>query len=343
MPNNIDGKKVLFLCVQFFGYEKDIADALRKKGAEVTYYDERHKNTIFNKILIRYFKYLTKRIIANYYRNIIKEIEKEAFDYLFVLKAEVVPLFFLRSFRELNPNAQNVLYLWDSLKVNFVPKEIRDQFHKICTFDHNDAYKECFQLVPLFYSDRREPDEQCKNIDVSFIGTLRVDRWRIISRLKKQFPSDWNLYFYVFVPSKWAYWYNKLLYFKANDHIRIKDVSFSPLSKSDVTDVFCRSQIVVDIHHPSQFGLTMRSIEAIGAGARLITTNPNIKKYNVYDEQRAYIIDRYNPKVSIDWLIKKIKPEYNDFSRSFHIDQFICNLFGDEKYYLVENSDAMDS
>ena len=63
-------KKILFLSVQTFNYEKAIADKLRTFGAQLDYFDERPANSIFVKGIIRFKRSLyQKKIKALYQEN----------------------------------------------------------------------------------------------------------------------------------------------------------------------------------------------------------------------------------------------------------------------------------
>jgi hypothetical protein len=57
---------------------------------------------------------------------------------------------------------------------------------------------------------------------------------------------------------------------------------------------------VLDIQHPRQTGLTMRTLEALGAGKKLVTTNVQVKEYDFYDERQVRVVDRMNPSVGLD-------------------------------------------
>jgi|GEM_PF-6099694 len=51
--NPFEGKKILFIALKFFGYEKEIEQALLRMGAQVDFYDDRPKNTFVYKALIQ--------------------------------------------------------------------------------------------------------------------------------------------------------------------------------------------------------------------------------------------------------------------------------------------------
>ena len=57
-------------------------------------------------------------------------------------------------------------------------------------------------------------------------------------------------------------------------------------------EIYSRSSIILDIEHPNQQGLTMRTLESIGAGKKLITTSKSIQHYVFYNTNNIAIINR---------------------------------------------------
>src|SRR5208337_2144535 len=95
----------------------------------------------------------------------------------------------------------------------------------------------------------------------------------------------------------------KLLYFKmrfsslSNLYMNINEISFSALDKYQIINFLQNSTAIVDIQHPDNFGLTMRSLEVLGLKRKLITTNSDVINYDFYDKNNVYVIDRKNPKI----------------------------------------------
>ena len=87
------------------------------------------------------------------------------------------------------------------------------------------------------------------------------------------------------------------------------------------------SNVVIDINHPSQNGLTNRTLETMASSVKLITTNENVKYYNFYNPNNILIIDRFDINIPDDFFESnfiQIDPEtYNLYS----IEQFILNIF----------------
>ncbi|MGE6189334.1 hypothetical protein ACLHZ7_21910, partial [Aeromonas salmonicida] len=64
MMNDFAGKKILFICPRFFGYEREIERELINLGAKVDYYNERPFESSVAKILNRInFKAVIKKSI----------------------------------------------------------------------------------------------------------------------------------------------------------------------------------------------------------------------------------------------------------------------------------------
>ena len=56
------------------------------------------------------------------------------------------------------------------------------------------------------------------------------------------------------------------------------------------------------VEHPRQRGLTMRTIETLMAGKKLVTTNEHILACNLYHPSRVHVISRFNPEIPTHFL-----------------------------------------
>jgi len=141
--------------------------------------------------------------------------------------------------------------------------------------------------------------------DICFMATAHSDRYKIVKNIKKQL-DDWDLemFSFLYLPSKVIYWVRKL-FVPRYRYGSINDFSFNSLSQQEIIDVIEQSKVVLDINHPLQHGLTMRSIEALGAKRKFITTNENIRNYEFYNENNILIINRKNPIINRSFLNKE--------------------------------------
>ena len=100
---------------------------------------------------------------------------------------------------------------------------------------------------------------------------------------------------------RFVYLYKRLFEkdFKGFDY---KKLSFKSLNGDQIIELYNQSKVILDINHPGQKGLTMRTFEAIGAGKKLITTNSEIKKYPFYNKTNFLVIDRKNIRLNKDFF-----------------------------------------
>ncbi len=305
-------KNILVLSVEYFGYERAIVQKLRTFGAHVDFYDERPSNSVLAKGIIRVKRSLYQKNIDAYYRKILRQILSTHYDYLLVLRGEVVPAFFLQAFRKMNPHAHFVYYTWDSFKNNKHSLNILKYFDAQYTFDPDDAYNYKIKFRPLFFMDEygrlNRPELNGHLYDLLFLGTAHSDRYSISNKLIEWcHKKELRTYAYYYCQSRSVFFYKKLFdpLFKTFEY---RSLSFQPLSRASVLRLYRQSSVILDINHPDQGGLTIRTFEALGAGKKIITTNSEIKKYPFYDENNILIIDRDDPKLSLEFFKTPFRP-----------------------------------
>lgn len=313
-------KRILFISVKLFSIELNIQNKLKSLGAIVDYFDERPSNSIFVKGIIRLRRNFYKRKIQSYYNNIFQEIKNNHYDYLFVIKGEVIPGSFLEKFCKLNSNTETIYYTYDSFENNKNSQGILKYFKYKFTFDSKDATDYGLNFQPLFYFDSlknlKTPTNHIYNL--LFIGTAHSDRYIIANKVEDYFKSrELETYTFFYIPSRLVYFF-KIFFDPTFKSFEYKKLSFKSLSENDVLSLYGASKIILDINHPFQKGLTMRTIEAIGAKKKLITTNSEVKKYTFYNENNICVIDRDNIVISEQFLTKPYenisKIMYDDFS-----------------------------
>jgi hypothetical protein len=324
---DIKGKKILLIGIGFYDYENIIKQNLEYKEACVNYY-----NSVYLPIFFRIIRklHLFKNYISYYrlwrFKNYIKKTKKHfIFDYVFVLKGEfLTPSHFLY-LKENSKGAKYILYLWDSIVRIHGIMDIIPFFDKVLTFDHLDAQKYNFILRPLFFREQSSQLSYYK-YDVSFVGRMHSNRKRLIEEIQaKLINQGFNVYFILAVPK---YQWIILKYIKRtinNDsHLYIT----KKINYADYIDICNSSKTILDISHPRQSGLTMRTIEAIGFNRKLLTTNENIKFYDI-PSNFYYIIDVNNPVIDKDFIndITDFKDIPNKFYYS--LSYFIDDIFSD--------------
>lgn len=331
MDNKQDfsGKRILFFSPLFFGYEDKIVQKLQNMGAVVDFYNERSIRNSLARALLKVIPCIFNNKTEKYYSNIISENKNNKYDYVFVIKGDMITNKSLTNLRATFTESKFILYLWDSIENIIGIEDKFKYFDAVFSFDKKDVKNNVLlKFRPLFYCDEYAKDRKGVTnfkYDVFFCGTIHSDRYKILSEIKKEcFHLDIKFYGYFYLQSKFIYYYYWL--FKSEFRFtRSKDFKYIPLSSNDLSDIVDCSRCVVDIPSPAQNGLTMRTIEMLGMKKKIITTNYDIINYDFYNENNICVINKKNPNISKDF----IDGEYND------VDSKIYEKYSLE-YWLLE-------
>lgn len=274
----------LLLSPRFFGYEEDIADALRARGLEVVFADERPSNGSLMRVLVRLRPEVVALRTQRYYRGLLRRVAHMRFSSVVVIKGEVVPEWFLDELRDRNPAARFIFYTYDSVLNSPQFLRIAGSFDRLLTFDRDDAKAiPSLTYLPLFYAPEFElQDETLQPLwDFVFVGTLHSDRFRFAMEISTFYDKPF-LFFYC--PARWYFFVTKYIT-RENRTVPWRSVSFKPLERSQVAEIFKRSSAVLDVQRDGQVGLTMRTFEVLASGARLLTTNQAVELEPIFDPQ----------------------------------------------------------
>jgi hypothetical protein len=324
-------KKILLIAPSFFNYDLEIRNKLRSYGAIVDLYDDKPSTKVLIKALIRIYRKSITFYTARYFKRIIYDNKHKNYDVVFFVKGETLTRQILSEVKSAYPKAKFVLYLWDSIR-NY--KELRlnlPLFDRTLTFDIDDSL-EIKSLIfrPLFYlDDYREcaTDFKRKEIDLLFIGTVHSDRWVFLKDIKKQAEKHkLHVYYYPFIQSPIVFIVRKIFDPRLRS-LPLKEVRFKPISKEKVIELIKKTEVVIDIQHPKQTGLTMRTIEMIGARKKLITSNPTIADYDFYSKNNVAIIDRKTPKIDPDFWSNGFVDLPDEIYNKYSIDGWIKDVF----------------
>lgn len=328
--NYLENKSVLLISPSFFGYEQSIKQRLSEISARVDYFDERPAITFWSKALVRIDRRFLSHHISQYYESIYQIIQNRIYDYVFVVNIEAMPISFLERVRKINPQAVFILYMWDSISNKRNTVNYLSLFDRIFSFDRDDCkiYAN-IRFRPLFFLNEYKELANVSDYeyDFSFVGTAHSDRYALIRKIYVQIcnlcmKSYWHLY----LQDKKLFYWNKITnsaFLKAHLH----DFQYRALLKSEVLDLVKKSRIIIDIQHPRQVGLTMRTIEILGARRKLITTNASIKDYDFYLDDNILVIDRENPIINREFCFKDYKPLDDHIYYKYSLDGWLEEIF----------------
>jgi len=326
---DIAGKRILFFAPAFFSYEKKIADKMREMGAEVDMYDVRSVTSAAERALLKVNPAIFSAKSERYYADILAANADKNYDYVLIVKCDMTPAGALEKMRELYPNAKLCLYLWDSIEnIPGVTGKLK-YFDSIKSFDPRDCEQiEGMKLRPLFFADefRKEPKSEGFKYDLSFLGTIHSDRWAIIKEIRSQLNEQGlRGNFFMYLQSRAVYHLYKALKKEFKD-TKPEDFDYEKKPLAEIAAEVDESKVILDIQHPKQTGLTMRTLEMLGMNKKLITTNESIRNYDFYDPANILIADRKNIKLDPAFMQAPYRPVSADIYEKYSLRSWILDV-----------------
>ena len=324
-------KQILFIGRNFFGYDKVIFEYLRVRGAEVDYVSDVPYFAPLAKAALRTLRFI---MINDASRRILQQVEsfgRTHYDYVFVIIGEGLNQESLRILRSNYCRATFILHIWDAIQNNREPLIPNFQFFDtVSSFDRGDATRLSLQFRPLFFSKGYETTSSISNLrcyDVSFVGTAHSDRSPILSLLKRNLEERERRYFiFQYLQAKWLYY----LYNAFDGRYRgipIEQFSFQSLSQTNVAEIGRSSNVIVDIPHLKQEGLTIRTLECLGLGRKIATTNRTIIGYDFYRPENIFLLDRTNPIIPDSFFEGDYVNISTEILQKYTLEGWITDIF----------------
>jgi hypothetical protein len=148
----------------------------------------------------------------------------------------------------------------------------------------------------------------------------------ILRKIERQLKGRYKLFFYFYLPSKF-YYYAKVFTDSSFRNTRADDFKYKSLPHTEVANIVLASKVVVDIQHPKQSGLTMRTFEVLAAKRKLITTNKSIKDYDLYNDLNVCVVDRKNPLIDERFLNSTFDEISPDILNRYSLHSFLIDVF----------------
>ena len=311
-------EKILLIAPLFFNYYLDIIDELEIAGYEVTYVCDAPSNSNISKAVGRINKNLIKGATEKYFKNKVLPIIKEnSFSKVLIVggmtfsfTSEMISIV-----KNCLPQAVFIMYQWDSENNLPYSTKIHPYIDRLFSFDRYDCKRNTkYNFLPLFYTRKYEEIESYKEkryeYDCSYVGTAHPQKYHDINEmslmLRDIFPKQ---FIYHYMPSKLKYLFHKLKN-KEYKKAKYKDFELEKLSTEQIMNIFNKSKCILDAPQAGQTGLTIRTIECLGAKRKLITTNSDIRNYDFYNESNILV---FNKSVDLDSVF--FTSEYKDIPK----------------------------
>lgn len=290
---------LLFIAPVFFGYYQDIINGLQQLGYEVDYICDAPSKTSLSKALGRIDKRFIRIPMWHYFNNVVlPKIKNREYQVVFVLAGMTFSFSsdMLEVIKQYQKKAYFVMYQWDSEKNLPFVTTIQRFFDKVYTFDRYDSNQSTqYTFLPLFYVEDYRKVGQCSKenccYDCSYIGTAHPQKYKCINDMSRSLSEVMpNQFIYHYMPSRLKYFYHKLVSPEYRG-VRFSDFQTQKATREFIINIFKKSKCILDSPQCGQSGLTIRTIEALGAKRKLITTNADIIHYDFYCENNILIYD----------------------------------------------------
>jgi galactitol-specific phosphotransferase system IIB component len=116
--------------------------------------------------------------------------------------------------------------------------------------------------------------------------------------------------------------------------IKYYEIPSNRLIRKAMTSAQINSKIesclaVLDIQHPKQTGLTMRTFEVLASGKKLITTNKSIQNEIFFDPSIIQVIDREKPELDLNFFNNDINRMPDFFFNHYSCKGWLIDIFSD--------------
>ncbi len=327
------GKNIVFIAPEFFTFHKQIQSRLEELGNKVYFIPDRPSQKAIVKIMIRKFRFILVPYLNTFFEKRCAEIPADVIDEVFIIRGEGLTAKALLKLKARFSKARFQLYLWDSVKRSPGCEDLMALVDRTWTYDLRDAKTyPSLKFTPNFYTlpeTRTLKRAPLKDFawDLAFFGTVHADRLKVISTLTAKLPAGVRFYRFFYFQSPIMYYFRKF-FDPAFSFFKKEELSLRPKFGKDWDDIVSRSGAILDVQHPDQGGLTIRTLESLALGFKVVTTDPSIRDYAFYNSEQILLIDRHNPDIDPHFLSKP-----NDFTvhpkiQELELTPWLGNVFG---------------
>ena len=313
-------KKILLIGLNYHRYTAEIVRALRAQGNEVHFHDIQPGRP-WLKVLRKLAPTRYPAALDCYHAGILAAEQGWRADLVLFIQVHQMSQANLTALHREQPSAEFVLYNWDAVS-NHDYRPWLHHFDRVYTFDPHDAKTLGLHYLPLFCIpafqalQRRDAPGQA----VYTVGNIANPKRYVAVQAFKQYCQDHAVAFrsYLAVSS------NILLTLMRNGHLPL-DVSWRQISQSAFIDMIESSSAVFDFANHQQVGYTMRTIENLCAGKKIITNNSAIRAEPFFSEDRIHVftdLDFSGVKAFLDQPLKEPDRRFPEF----YLDSFVGRL-----------------
>lgn len=190
---------------------------------------------------------------------------------------------FMYWLKENNPDARIIYWYWNPAGMSFhMNPKLAPAGIELWTYSETDAEKHGMRMNTPFYFKQianRYSDSRIL-YDVCFIGADK-GRLRYVQAMEKYFSRAGISYDFSVMPEHWFLRYFNKKYKRQMPY-------------REVIERTSQSACILDFYMDRKAGLSLRAMESLFLGKKLITNNKIIRKTDFYHPSRIYFLDKTN-------------------------------------------------
>lgn len=215
------------------------------------------------------------------------------------------------------PKKRIIVWYWNSVASSIDPKRIKTEGIEIWSFDKHDCGVYGFRFnIQFFIPDNISRINQTstkEKYDLFYVGADK-NRAPVLHELEQALKGTGLTHYFHLVKYKdstneFGYEY------------------YQPLIYPEVLSHISNSRAIVDLVAEWQEGITLRPLEALFMGKKLITNMRNIEQYDLYNKSNIFILGKDDLKRLPEFLISDIdKSDVNDLKAKYSIEGWLANF-----------------
>lgn len=313
-------KKLLLIGLRYHDYTAAIIDEISRQGYQVTYHEIQPRTLCFKALKVLSESAWQLRIDAHH-RDILERERGNRYDHVLFIQAHQFSVTNLGALREQQRQARFVLYNWDAITTHDYRSHLAN-FDRVYTFDPDDARELDIGYLPLFcvreFQDLRRLDQHQRG--VYFVGNIvSVQRYEALVAFKR-YCAEQGLPLRSYMACTPRV-YIRLL----RAGYLATDVSLRSIAHPEFINIIERSTTVFDFANHRQSGYTMRIVENLCAGKKIITSNPRVRNEPFYTEDRFLVFEGLDFSAVRDFVACDLDEPDRRFEQ-FHVQTFVRTL-----------------